>query len=544
MSVLTIKARMYINLGVLATAMVLVCAVALSAFNDSSRRMQQLHAENLVPITQINEIYQRSLQSQQYRLEAYVHRDPSFTQENYAKVKENRARINELTEQFSKYPLTDEERRLLADVKEQRGAIVDAGKKEIESLLAGDYDAAGKVRVGQIEPVIDRMDQTTEKLALARMKAAEVTIADAQKQLNRDRNVMLGSFVLALAVAIWFAWLLTRHISNGLARAEELAVRVSRGELGNQVAVEGNDEISSLLRSLKEMDAKLCETMTQVSFSASEVDRAAQQLSQGSDDLSQRTQEQAAALEETAASIEEMTATVKQNADNAKHANQIAESTRSQANHGGVAVQRAVGAMGEITTSSKRIEDIIGVIDEIAFQTNLLALNAAVEAARAGEQGRGFAVVAGEVRNLAQRSASAAREIKELISDSVSKVGAGSQLVGDSGKSLSDIVSGVVKVTNIVAEIAAATSEQSTGIDQINHAITNMDTATQQNAALVEESAAAAKSMQQQAQRLQELVSFFRLGGQGAYAGASHASYSGYGSSSGGEYQQSLARAA
>jgi methyl-accepting chemotaxis protein len=230
MSVLTIKARMYINLGVLATAMVLVCAVALSAFSDSSARMQQLHAENLVPITQINEIYQRSLQSQQYRLEAYIHRDPSFTQENYGKVKENRARINELTELFSKYPLTDEEQDLLKEVKDQRAAIVDAGKKEIEALLAGDYDGAGKVRVGQIEPVIDRMDQTTEKLAQAREKVAEAMMAEAQQELNRDRNVMLGCFVLALAVAIWFAWLLTRHISNGLARAEELAMRVSRGE--------------------------------------------------------------------------------------------------------------------------------------------------------------------------------------------------------------------------------------------------------------------------------------------------------------------------
>ncbi len=515
MSMLTIKTRMYLNLGVLAVAMLVVCGVALSAFNASAARMQQLQAENLVPITQINEIYQRSLQSQQYRLEGYAHRDPAFTQRNYEQVKQNRARINELTDLFSKYPLSEQERGLLDDIKSQRAAIVDAGKKEIDLLLAGDYEAAAKIRVDAIEPVIDRMDVTTEQLAKAREKAAAEMIVRAQSELNRDRDVMFGCFVVALVVAVWFALLLTRHISNGLARAEDLARRVSRGELGNQVDTGGSDEIAALLRSLKDMDSKLMQTMTQVSESAAEVDRAARMLSQGSDDLSERTQQQAAALEETAASIEEMTATVKQNAENAKQANHIASSTRTQADQGGVAVQRAVGAMGEITSSSKRIEDIIGVIDEIAFQTNLLALNAAVEAARAGEQGRGFAVVAGEVRSLAQRSATAAREIKGLIGDSVGKVETGSQLVGNSGKSLEDIVSGVVKVTNIVAEIAAATTEQSTGIDQINHAISNMDSATQQNAALVEESAAAAKSMQQQAQRLQELVSFFRFGSQG-----------------------------
>jgi methyl-accepting chemotaxis protein len=511
MTGLTIKARLYLNLAVLAAALVLVCGVGLSAFNASEARLKQLYNEGLISISQVDEIYQRSLQSQQLRLEAYVHKDPAFTQQNYEGVKSNRARINELMERFDQAQLPDAARALSNEIKEQRASIVSAGKQEIELLLAGDYEGAKAVRLQSIEPVIDRMDDTSEKLAEERRDAAERLIEESQEQLASDRRVMLASFAVALTLAVWFAWLLARHITGGLHQAEELARRVARGELGNRVHVDGRDEIAVLLRTLKDMDDKLLETVRAVSVSAGEVDRAARQLSQGSDELSERTQEQAAALEETASSMEEMSATVKQNSDNSMQANQIAVATRGQADQGGAVVQRAISAMSEITQASRRIEDIIGVIDEIAFQTNLLALNAAVEAARAGEQGRGFAVVAGEVRNLAQRSASAAKEIKTLIGDSVGKVQAGAALVGESGKTLADIVLGVKKVSDIVAEMAAATEEQSSGIGQINHAISNMDTATQQNAALVEESTAAAKSMQQQAAHLQELVSFFRF---------------------------------
>jgi methyl-accepting chemotaxis protein len=513
MSSLSIKARLYLNLAVLAVALCVVCGVGMRAFNRASVRMESLYSEDLEPIASYGEIFQRSLQSQQYRLEAYVHKDPVFTQSNYDAVKANRARINELMEKFESLDLAPDERQLADDIKAQRGSIVDAGKQEIDALLAQNYDAAQKVRINSIEPVIDRMDATTQKLIQMRIEAAASMIEAARQEVSGDRKIMMASFVLALAIAVWFAWLLARHLTRGLSHAQDLAERVARGELGHDMQIEGDDEIARLLMALKEMDAKLVETVSRVRDSATMVDHAANQLSQGSDELNHRTQEQAAALEETAASMEEMTATVRQNAENSSQANRIAGSTRVQADQGGEVVRRAVVAMEGITSASKRIEDIIGVIDEIAFQTNLLALNAAVEAARAGEQGRGFAVVASEVRNLAQRSASAAKEIKTLIGDSVTKVAAGAALVGESGQTLESIVSGVKRVTDIVGEMNAATSEQSKGIDQINHAISNMDGVTQQNAALVEESTAAAKSMQQQAHELQRLVAFFTVNG-------------------------------
>ena len=513
MSGLSIRARLYVNLAVLAVALCVVCGVGLHAFNRASDRMESLYSDNLVPIANAGEIFQRSLQSQQYRLEAYVHKDAAFTQRNYDAVKANRERINSLMEEFEKADLPREERQLSNQIKEQRTSIVSVGKQEIEALLAQNYDVAAKARVDGIEPVIDHMDQTTQKLIEMRIAAAGKVIAAARYDVGVDRQIMLVSFVIALAIALWSAWLLARHVSRGLARAEDVAVRVSRGELGHHLQIDGTDEIARLLHALKQMDGKLVETVSRVRDSAALVDHAASQLSQGSDELNQRTQEQAASLEQTAASIEEMTSTVKQNADNAMQANQVATRTHTQADQGGQVLLRAVVAMEGITSASKRIEDIISVIDEIAFQTNLLALNAAVEAARAGEQGRGFAVVASEVRALAQRSAGAAKEIKTLIGDSVDKVAAGAALVNESGQTLSTIVTGVKKVTDIVGEMTAATSEQSKGIDQINLAVANMDSVTQQNAALVEESTSAAKTMQVQAQELQRLVSFFSVNG-------------------------------
>lgn len=294
----------------------------------------------------------------------------------------------------------------------------------------------------------------------------------------------------------------TKRVMNGLAE----------GDLTETIDTQFQGEFGELAESINSSIANLFKMVQEIRGSCASISSAASEIAQGNTDLSQRTEEQASSLEETASSMEEMTGTVKQNADNARQANQLASAAREQAERGGDVVKRAVGAMSEINNSSKKIADIIGVIDEIAFQTNLLALNAAVEAARAGEQGRGFAVVAGEVRNLAQRSAGAAKEIKSLIKDSVDKVDEGSKLVDESGDTLEEIVNAVKKVSDIIAEIAAAGQEQSSGIEQVNKAVMQMDEMTQQNAALVEEAASASESMEEQAKNLQELVSFFDIG--------------------------------
>ncbi|MBM7131649.1 hypothetical protein ISS99_19165 [Dyella mobilis] len=359
--------------------------------------------------------------------------------------------------------------------------------------------------------------QALDALVAHELKSAhesvEASLQDSRAGVRSSLGINTAFGLAVLGSLVVGVFLILRAVTRELgAEPEQLRASVARIAEGDlSVASTPRDDDHSVSATLARMNGKLTGIVVEIRNASAAVGTSAKQLSQGNDDLNQRTQEQASSLEETASSMEQMTATVKHNADNANRADQLAQSARTQAQKGGEVVAEAITAMNGISDASHKIEDIIGVIDEIAFQTNLLALNAAVEAARAGEQGRGFAVVATEVRNLAQRSAAAAKEIKTLIADSAEKVNVGTELVNRSGRTLSDIVASVKRVTDIVAEIAAASQEQSSGIDQVNRAVVQMDNATQQNAALVEEAAAASRAMLEQAQQLAQQVTYFRL---------------------------------
>ena len=437
--------------------------------------------------------------------------DVSLMQKEEEKVKDQRKKYEAAISGLKTLGLDDGEKKVLSDIAALDAEVDAAFKEAIGQVLAFNSEGAAKVIASRIDPLNTKTLAQINKLVDMQAAAAKEVMGGS---VSSDRKLMLILFVLgavAVAVGVVCALVITRSITVPLAGAVEVAQKVAAGELTSQVYVEGKDETSELLQALKDMNSSLAKTVGDVRTGTELISTASQEIASGNADLSARTESQASSLEETASSMEELTSTVKQNADNARQANQLAVSASSVAEKGGTVVAQVVDTMGSIKESSRKIFDIIGVIDGIAFQTNILALNAAVEAARAGEQGRGFAVVATEVRNLAQRSAGAAKEIKELIGDSVGKVDAGSKLVDEAGQTMDLIVTSIKQVADIMGEITAATQEQSNGIEEVNQAITQMDEMTQQNAALVEEAAAAAESMQEQAQKLAQAVSIFKL---------------------------------
>jgi methyl-accepting chemotaxis protein len=379
--------------------------------------------------------------------------------------------------------------------------LVQAGK-QAEAAFAADEEM-----IPMVAPFLASLAALDERLANSLSK---IEVAN-RRELNTARWRSAGSAAVAVVLAVAAGSLLAVSLTRPLARALKHAQSVADGDLTTRVHATGSNEIAQLLQSLDRMSDRLTTVVTNVRQNSESVATASAQIAQGNLDLSERTEQQASALEETAASMEQLGSTVKQNADNATHANQLALSASQVAVKGGEVVNQVVTTMTGINDSSKKIADIIGVIDGIAFQTNILALNAAVEAARAGEQGRGFAVVAGEVRSLAQRSAAAAKEIKTLIGVSVERVEQGTQLADRAGETMTEIVASIQRVTDIMTEISAASTEQSNGVANIGEAVSHMDQATQQNAALVEQSAAAAESLRGQAQQLVQAVAVFKI---------------------------------
>ncbi|MEC4721785.1 methyl-accepting chemotaxis protein [Noviherbaspirillum sp. CPCC 100848] len=412
---------------------------------------------------------------------------------------------------YEKLPITPEERAIYAEIvklwdefKTEHDNVISlsAQNKKDEAII---FNRGSLTRLyGEMREHIDSMVQLGMRNSLAASRAGSEVYEDAQVWVAA---MLTGTVVLGLLFALSIA----RLVSRPLQQAVSVARKVAGGDLRTEIVQTSTDETGQLMAALKEMNDALKRIVSEVRTSSDAIAASSSEIATGNADLSSRTEQQAGSLEETAASIEELTATVKQNAENASQANQLASAASSIAEQGGKVVTQVVSTMGEINASAKKIVDIIGVIDGIAFQTNILALNAAVEAARAGEQGRGFAVVASEVRSLAQRSATAAREIKALIDDSVNKVATGSRLVDQAGATMTEVVSSVQRVGTIVAEISTASQEQSIGIQQIGHSMSEMDEMTQQNAALVEEAGGAAEALESQTRKMADLVRIFKL---------------------------------
>jgi methyl-accepting chemotaxis protein len=429
------------------------------------------------------------------------------------RLKANTDAFNQALEKLRALLTTDDGKAELAKSLAARDNYVALIARVLALKKAGDAEPARALAHGDTYAALQTFSKTLRSQIDIQEKNFEAAGEASTTTFQGARRDMLALGLVALLAGVASAYAIGRSITRPIARAVRIAQQVAAGDLTSEIVVASRDETGQLLQALKDMNDSLVKIVGEVRIGTDTIATASSQIAAGNLDLSSRTEEQASSLEETAASMEEMTSTVKQNADNARQANQLAASASDVAGRGGAVVAQVVETMSSINESSKKIVDIIGVIDGIAFQTNILALNAAVEAARAGEQGRGFAVVASEVRSLAQRSAAAAKEIKSLIGDSVAKVDTGARLVEQAGITMDEIVNSVQRVTDIMGEITSASQEQTSGIEQINQAISQMDQVTQQNAALVEQAAAAAESLQEQAGSLARAVSVFKLAG-------------------------------
>ncbi|WP_316676857.1 methyl-accepting chemotaxis protein [Ralstonia chuxiongensis] len=509
---MTIKAKLTTGFGVLAAIVVVVSGMSLRALSEStegfSNYVHGISARADVANDVRTAVDRRAIAARNLVL-VVTQKDLDLEKADVFQAHDDvKNKLKQLNDMIAgAHDTSDRARKLVEDINHVEAKYGPVATDIVGLALAGKHDEAIQKMDNECRPLLAALIKTTDAYATYTHERQEQLVQAYEAQYVMQRNLLAGLSIGAVLLAIVAGIIITRSITQPIRTAVDVARTVARGDLSSRIEVQGKDETSYLLSALRDMNGRLTEIVDKVRDSSTSVAGAAKQIAAGNADLSQRTEAQASSLQETAASMEELTSTVKQNAENAQHATALASTASEVALKGST----VVSTMQDISDRSSKIADITGIIEGIAFQTNILALNAAVEAARAGEQGRGFAVVASEVRSLAQRSSTAAKEIKELIASSVERIHDGSTLAGEAGETMTEVTQAVARVTHIMEEIAAASVEQKRGIEQVNQAISQMDEVTQRNAALVEEAAAASQSLQDQGQELNAAMSFFRV---------------------------------
>ena len=505
------KLWLFIVLAIVFIASVAGVGLLRSAAIQAEGRETQMVATTMVQLTtEWNGLTQtNSVRNQAMMLSS----DPVITAAFKEAVNTTTTQISELQKKLDASPLTDADKAMLQKIAGLRQTVIDTRNKARQVRADGKPDEAVQIMNTQYMPATAAyIGAQKELVKMQEQRVAQSVEQTEQRRINNTIGILLGLAVVVALIFFATVWL-GRSIREPLEQANELAARIAQGDLTAHISTTRVDEFGTLLQSLQAMNESLGRMVHQMRQSTDSIATASAEIATGNNDLAQRTEQTSSDLQSTASSMNQLTTTVQHSAQNARQASDLAANASLVAEKGGAVVRQVVSTMEEINVSSKKISDIIGVIDGIAFQTNILALNAAVEAARAGEQGRGFAVVASEVRSLAGRSAEAAKEIKMLIGTSVEKVASGTKLVSEAGVSMSDIVASVRKVADVIGEITSASAEQSAGIAHVNQAIANLDQMTQQNAALVEESAAAAESLRDQADQMAQAVAVFKTAG-------------------------------
>jgi methyl-accepting chemotaxis protein len=515
MKQMTVAKRLVLGFGLLFLFSLVLGVFGIKTINDMVDRSRGMFEDNLTPIKDVANANMAAIYVNGALFKFITVVDPAAKEAAKTEMAKFKSNYAKLMDKYKATNLTQPEKDLIAKTEADWPAYLAQEQKVMELELAGKDDESAALISGDAAKTFQVLDDHLSDLVNLNADLAEKNQAEGVRQSGNSEILVSVLLLLGLGFGIGSSWLIVRSLTKELGGEPRdiglLANRIADGDLLSTVEVKAGDA-TSVTAAMARMQTSLRSVVNNVRTGAESVSTASSEIAQGNSDLSQRTEEQASALEQTAASMEELSSTVKQNADNARQANQLAMSASTVAVQGGEVVAQVVDTMKGINEASRKISDIISVIDGIAFQTNILALNAAVEAARAGEQGRGFAVVASEVRSLASRSADAAKEIKTLINNSVERVEQGTALVDQAGTTMTEVVTSIKRVTDIMGEISAASHEQSQGVSQVGEAVTQMDQATQQNAALVEEMAAAASSLRSQAQELVSTVAVFKLG--------------------------------